>query len=80
VKDILVLGLFVVSFATLVTVHVAIAGLLILRARPRWRGVVALLIPPLAPIWAYREGFRRSAALWLITVVACASSLIAASL
>lgn len=63
------LGGLVVSFATLVTVHVFIAVRLTLRARPRWRGALALLVPPLAPIWAWRQGWRRSAQLWAAAVI-----------
>ena len=37
VKDILVLVGIALGFATLVTVHVALAGRLFLRTRPRWR-------------------------------------------
>lgn len=69
-KDYLVLAGLVVAFATLVTVHVFIAARLVLRARPRWRGGLALIVPPLAPIWAWREGWRRSAQLWVLAVVA----------
>jgi hypothetical protein len=69
VKDILVLATVIVAVATLITVHVAVAGRLVLRARPRWRGLVALIVPPLAPIWAFREGWRRSAIAWLAAVV-----------
>jgi hypothetical protein len=69
VKDYLVLGALVVTFATLVTVHVFLAGRLFFSARPRWRGLLAAVVPPLAPIWGYREGWRRSATLWVAMVV-----------
>jgi hypothetical protein len=69
VKDYLVLGALVVTFATFVTVHVFLAGRLLLRATPRWRGLVAIVLPPLAPIWGYREGWRRSATLWVASVI-----------
>ena len=67
--DLVLLAALVVAFATLTTVHLAIAARLTLRARPRWRGLVALLVPPLAPIWAYREGWSRSASLWVAAVL-----------
>jgi hypothetical protein len=54
-------GVFVLAFATLVTVHVAVAGWLAFRARPWWRGPLALAVPPLAPIFAYRAGWRGAA-------------------
>ena len=57
------------GFATLVTVHVALAGRLFLRTRPRWRGAVALVVPPLAVIWGFRSGYRRMSVLWLVSVV-----------
>jgi len=70
VLDYLVLAVLVVSFASLVTVHVFIAGRLVLRQKPRWRGLLALVVPPLAPIWAYRAGWRRSSTLWAASVLA----------
>ncbi|WP_050436403.1 hypothetical protein [Chondromyces crocatus] len=68
-RDILILAILIVSFATLLTVHVALAGLLIARVRPRWQGLLAFLVPPLAPIYGFREGFRRTSALWLTAVL-----------
>lgn len=65
----MVLGAVILGFATLVTVHVFIAVRLFLRARPRWRGLVALVVPPLAPIWAYREGWRVAPTVWLVAVL-----------
>jgi hypothetical protein len=58
---ILVFGL-VLAFATLVTVHVAIVLGLLWRD-PRWRALVAFLVPPLAPYWALRG------AVWIGSVV-----------
>jgi hypothetical protein len=52
------------SFALLVTVHVALAAGLFCRA-PRWRGALALLLPPLAPYWGMRERMRVRTSLWL---------------
>ncbi len=64
-----VLGVLILAFATLVTVHLALAGRLALRTHPRWRGLLALVVPPLAPIYGFREGWRRTSALWLAAVV-----------
>ena len=50
-KDVVVVALFVLAFATWVTVHVALCWRLAVRARPRWRAVAALGLPPLAPIY-----------------------------
>jgi hypothetical protein len=69
VRDVVILAVLVVAFATLVTVHVFISARLALRARPRWRGAVALVVPPLAPIWGFREGWMRSASVWIAAVV-----------
>ena len=69
VKDTLVLVGLVLGFATLVTVHIALVVRLIRRERPRWRGLVALVVPPLAVIWGFRAGFRLNSVLWLVAVV-----------
>jgi hypothetical protein len=76
VKDTIVLAALLIAFATLVTVHIALASRLVLRTRPRWRGVLALLVPPLAPIWAFREGWRASGLVWIAAVVAYIVALI----
>lgn len=68
-KDIVVLAVLILAFATLVTVHVALAGRLALRSQPRWRGLVALVVPPLAPIYGFRQGWRRTSALWLAATI-----------
>ena len=53
----------VVSFAVLVTSHVTLAvGLA--RRQPRWRGLVSLVFPPVAPYWGYTSGLRVRAILW----------------
>ncbi len=77
-KDIVVLACLLLSFATLVTTHVAIVVRLLLRKEDRWRGGVAFIAPPLAPLWAFRRGWRRSAALWLASVILYAIALIVA--
>lgn len=73
----MILSALVLAFATLVTVHVLLVGALVLD-KPRWRGFAALLVPPLAPIWGYRTGRRRSATVWVMAVVVYAIALIAA--
>jgi hypothetical protein len=72
VRDKLVLAALVLSFATLLTTHLAIALRLVLRARPRYRGLLALFIPPLAPVWAYGEAWKRLCWLWVGSVAAYA--------
>lgn len=65
VKDAVVLGGLLLSFATLVTTHVAIAVRMLWRVEPRYRGIVALLVAPLAPLWAYEQRWRRMSFLWV---------------
>ena len=63
-RDAVALALLVLAFATLVTAHVALAAGLSARA-PRWRGAVALVVPPLAPWWGWRTRLRARTALWM---------------
>lgn len=71
IKDSIVVGLFVLSFAALVTLHVAICARLILRAPPRWRGLVALALPPFGLVYAIKEGWRGYAVSWAVALVVC---------
>lgn len=77
-RDRIVVGTLVLAFATLCTVHVGLAVRLIFAERPRWRGALALVVPPLAPLWGWRQGFRRSAAVWLGAVVVYVAALLLA--
>jgi hypothetical protein len=65
VRDAIIMGTLIVAFAAFVTVHVALSGRLVLHARPRWRGLLALVLPPFAPIWGFREGMTRLSYAWL---------------
>lgn len=56
------------AFAGWVTLHVALIVALAIR-RPRWHAAVALLIPPLAPYFAFVAGMRWRAAGWLVALV-----------
>ncbi len=69
------LGL-VVAFATLVTAHVFIAVRLTLH-KPRYRGLVALVVVPLAPFWAYEKRWR-AVWVWLAAVTLYAVALVLA--
>jgi hypothetical protein len=73
-RDAVVLAVLVAAFATLVTVHVTLA-LGLGRRSPRWRGAVALVVPPLAPWWGWRAGMRARAAIWLVAAPLYAVSL-----
>lgn len=77
-KDIIVPALLVVAFAWLITVHVTIAfGLA--KKPPRWRALVALLVPVVAPYWAWREHMRVRAGMWIGGVVLYLVALLLAS-
>ncbi len=69
VRDAVIMGALVVAFAAFVTLHVALSGRLALRAHPRWRGLVALVLPPFAPIWGFREGMRKLSWAWVGALV-----------
>ncbi|MCC6900938.1 MAG: hypothetical protein IT377_18315 [Polyangiaceae bacterium] len=77
--DRVVLGALVVSFASWVTAHVALAFGLAL-GRPRWRGPVAFLVPPLAPYWGMEAGMKRRAGIWVTALVVYALARIVAGL
>lgn len=67
-RDALVLGALVGAFAALSTAHVTLAiGLA--GQTPRWRALVALVVPPLAPFWGWAAGMRARASLWVAAVV-----------
>ena len=80
VKDGIVLAVLLLSFATLLTTHIAIAVRLTLRVEPRYRGVLAFFVPPLAPVWAYAQAWRAMCWIWVGSVVAYAAAVGAASL
>lgn len=77
-KDALVLVPLLLAFATFVTTHVAIVARLLFRKDDRWRGAVAIIAPPLAPLWALRRGWRGAAVLWIASVIVYGIGLIAA--
>ena len=63
-SDVILVVVVALAFAWTVTVQVAIlAGLL--RRRLKWRALSGLLLPPLCPYWAYTEGMRVRAAIWV---------------
>lgn len=72
------LAALLLAFATFVTVHVAIVVRLLARREDRWRGAVALVVPPLAPLWSVQRGWKRSAVIWVSSVVVYGVALIAA--
>lgn len=70
VLDRLVVGTLVLAFATHVTAHLWLVLRLARDARPRWRALLALCVPPLAPWWGARAGFGRASAVWLVALAA----------
>jgi hypothetical protein len=67
-KDMIVVGTLVIAFALFITAHVAIVyGLA--RRPPRSRALVAFLVAPLAPYWAWREHMRVRAGVWTAALV-----------
>jgi hypothetical protein len=77
-KDEVLAAALVVAFAGLVTVHVLlIAGLA--GRRPRWRALVALVAPPLAPYWGSRERLHARSVAWVACATLYAALLVAAS-
>jgi hypothetical protein len=77
VKDLILTVVLVLALATFVTAHVALAWRLFSR-RPRWRGLAGFVVPPLAVIWAFRNGWKGTAGLWLGAVGVYLVALIAA--
>ncbi len=68
-SDRALLGTLLLGFALFFAVHVSIVvGLL--RRMPRWRGLAALVVAPLAPYWAFRCKMYVRGVLWLISVIA----------
>jgi hypothetical protein len=65
--DLVLFAALILAFALLVTMHLALAFRLVLR-RPRWRGVVALVLPPLAPYWGAEAGMARMALVWVVAL------------
>ena len=63
----------VLSFAVLVTSHVALVFGLTTRI-PRWKGPVALLVPPLAPFWGVTARMYFRSALWLGSLLVYAAT------
>jgi len=67
-RDALLYGGLILAFAALVTVHVAIVFGLAYQ-HPRWRALVAFVVPPLAPYWALRCGMVVRGGVWIGSVI-----------
>jgi hypothetical protein len=71
---VLVLAILVLGFATLVTVHVTLA-LGLMRRGPRWRGLVALVVAPLAPWWGWQARMHVRGVIWIVAAAVYGVSL-----
>ena len=78
VKDALVVILLSASLATAVTAHLATVYGLLHRA-PRWRALVALVVPIAAPFWARKEGMHVRASAFVLGTVGYVSLRLLAS-
>lgn len=68
-RDALVLGLMVLGFGLLVTAQVRLVVVLLFAGRPRWHGLAAFLVPPLAPFYGWRAGRKVNAVVWVVAAV-----------
>ncbi len=75
--DLLLVVLPALCFGLLVTVHVHLAVVL-LRDEPRWRALLAFVVPPLAPYFAFVARRRALGVTWVLALVVYAATLAAA--
>jgi hypothetical protein len=68
-RDVLVLLLMVLGLGVLITAQVRLVFVLVFFEKPRWRGLLALLLPPLAPWLGWRAGRRWNAGVWLVAAL-----------
>jgi hypothetical protein len=77
--DALLLGLLCVAVGLHLVAHVTLViGLF--RRDPWWRGLLALLVPPLAPFWGYEARLTGRVTLWVASLAVYLASLTAAAL
>jgi hypothetical protein len=67
-RDLIVVIVAIVSCALLITAQISIIAALAVRP-PRWRAIVVIAFPPLAPYWAFHEKLRGRAITWLLSAV-----------
>lgn len=68
-RDVVVLLLMLLGLGVLITAQVRLVCVLVFFEKPRWRGLLALLLPPLAPWFGWRAGRRWNAGVWLVAAV-----------
>jgi len=66
-RDEVVAAALLLAFAVLITAHVTLVVGLAARS-PRWRALVALVVPPLAPYWGW-SALRVRSAVWMAGAV-----------
>lgn len=66
--DFVVLLALVFGLAVHLTAHLGLLFCLLFFQSPRWRGLAALLVPPLAFLWGYRSGYRKTCWIWLASL------------
>jgi hypothetical protein len=77
--DFALLALLCVAVGLHLVAHVTLViGLM--RRKPWWRGLVALVVPPLAPFWGYEAGLTGRVTLWVVTLVVYLATLTTAAL
>jgi hypothetical protein len=74
--EVVAIGL-ILAFAILATAHATIVAGLLAR-QPRWRGLAALVVAPLAPYWAWQP-MRRRAVVWVAAAAVYVVALLLAS-
>jgi hypothetical protein len=77
--DLALLIALVVSAGVLLSTHVALSvGLA--RLGPWHRGLIALVVPPLAPFWGYHGKLHSRSLIWIIAVTVHIACLTAAAI
>ncbi|HEX7666144.1 MAG TPA: hypothetical protein VF407_16570 [Polyangiaceae bacterium] len=66
--DLAIVIVAVVSCALWMTAHVSILAALAVRP-PRWRALVALVLPPAAPYFALESKLRGRAGTWIVSAI-----------
>jgi hypothetical protein len=64
--DLALYVILVVALAAFATAHVALSAVLAIAHKPRWRGLVALVVPPLAPVWGFGSKRWITSSLWCV--------------
>jgi hypothetical protein len=76
--DYFLYGALIVTLAAFFTLHVWLSVAL-LAEKPRWRGLVAFFVPPLAPVYGVRAGKKKRAIAWVVLLVLYVLARIAAA-